>query len=111
MGILTWEDFSKVDIRVGTIIEAKPFPEARKPAYKLTIDFGAEIGIRKTSAQITKLYQAEELVGKQVTAVVNFPPKQIGSFMSECLLLGAIDGQDVTLLTLDKPIVNGLKIG
>lgn len=106
---LSWQDFEKVEIRVGTVIEAQDFPEARNPSYKLLIDFG-EIGLRKTSAQITELYNLEELVGKQVVAVVNFPPKQIANFMSECLVLGAVEGKRVTLLTPDQHVKNGLRI-
>lgn len=107
---LTWPDFEKVDIRTGTVIAAEPFPQARKPAYKLTIDFGA-LGTKRTSAQLTKLYQADELIGRQVVAVVNFPPKQIASFMSECLILGAIDDDGtVTLLQPDRLTVNGLRV-
>lgn len=110
--MLTWEEFEKTEMRVGTIIEAKEFPEARKPAYQLTIDFGAEIGIRKTSAQITKRYTTDVLVGRQVIAVVNFPKKQIGKFMSECLVLGAVgEGGDVILLAPDFKVENGLRIG
>ncbi|WP_313114481.1 tRNA-binding protein [Aequorivita sediminis] len=107
---LTWSDFEKVEMRVGTIIEANDFPEARNPSYQLIIDFGEEIGQRKTSAQITKRYHKDELIGKQVVAVVNFPKKQIANFMSECLVLGAVDGKNVTLLQTDKPVENGLRI-
>ncbi|MCG2431720.1 tRNA-binding protein [Aequorivita xiaoshiensis] len=107
---LTWTDFEKVEMRVGTIIEANDFPEARNPSYQLKIDFGEEIGKRKTSAQITKLYHKDELIGKQVVAVVNFPKKQIANFMSECLVLGAVEGKNVTLLQTDKPVKNGLRI-
>lgn len=107
---ISWNDFSKVDIRIGTVIHAETFLEAIKPAYKITIDFG-ELGIKKTSAQITKLYMPHEIVGKQVIAVVNFPPKQIANFISECLLLGAVNGKEVTLLTTDLPTLNGLRIG
>lgn len=107
---LSWTDFEKVEMRVGTIVEATDFPEARNPSYQLLIDFGIEIGQRKTSAQITLLYSKEELVGKQVIAVVNFPKKQIANFMSECLVLGAVEGKDVTLLQTDKPVENGLRI-
>lgn len=107
---LSWFDFQKVEMRVGTIIEAQPFPEARNPAYQLKIDFGDAIGIKKSSAQITDLYSLDELVGKQVVAVVNFPKKQIATFMSECLVLGAVNGKEVTLLQPDKPVANGLKI-
>lgn len=107
---ITWSDFEKVDIRTGTIVAAEPFPQARKPAYKLTIDFG-ELGTKRTSAQLTKLYDAGELVGRQVVAVVNFPPKQIAAFMSECLILGAVaaDGT-VTLLQTERSTENGLRI-
>lgn len=108
---LTWHDFEKVDIRVGTIVQAEVFAEAKKPAYKLHIDFGA-LGIKKTSAQITVLYSTEELIGKQVVAVVNFPPKQIANIQSECLILGALgDNKEITLLALDKGVENGLRIG
>lgn len=108
---LTWEEFSKVDMRVGTIIQAEIFKEVKNPAYKLVVDFGEEIGTKKTSAQITKLYNVEELIGKQVIAVINFPPKQIANFMSECLVMGAVEGKEVTLMTMDKPCKNGLRIG
>ena len=109
---LTWSEFEKTDMRVGTIIEVNDFPEARKPAYQLTIDFGAEIGIRKSSAQITKRYQKEDLVNRHIVAVVNFPRKQIGKFMSECLVLGAVGEEgDVILLAPDFKIQNGLRIG
>jgi len=107
---LSYEEFEKVEMRTGTIIRAEEFPEARKPAYKLTIDFG-ELGIKKSSAQITRRYRLEDLPGKQIVAVVNFPPKQIGKFMSECLLLGAIDAAgDVILLEPGTPVNNGLRI-
>ncbi|AWH86129.1 tRNA-binding protein [Flavobacterium album] len=110
--MLTWEEFERTEMRVGTILEANDFPEARKPAYQLTIDFGTEIGIRKSSAQITKRYTKQELVGKQIVAVVNFPKKQIGKFMSECLVLGAVGQEgDVILLSPDFKVENGLRIG
>ena len=110
--MLTWEEFEKTEMRVGTILETNDFPEARKPAYQLTIDFGSEIGIRKSSAQITKRYNKEDLVGRQVVAVVNFPKKQIGKFMSECLVLGAVGQEgDVVLLAPDFNVENGLRIG
>lgn len=108
---LSWEEFERVEMRVGTIIEVNDFPEARKPAYQLTIDFGALLGIRKSSAQITRRYTKEELVNRQIVAVVNFPKKQIGKFNSECLVLGAVGEQgDVVLLSLDFKIENGLRI-
>ncbi len=108
---LSWADFDKVEIRTGTIIQAEIFKEARKPAYKITIDFGS-LGTRRTSAQVAKLYTPETLIGKQVVAVVNFPPKQIGPFMSECLLLGAVaDDGTVTLLQTEQQTENGLRIG
>ena len=110
--MLTWEEFEKVEMRVGTIIEVHDFPEARKPAYQLTIDFGAAIGIRKSSAQITKRYQKEDLVNRQIIAVVNFPKKQIGKFMSECLVLGSVGADnDIVLLAPDFKVENGLRIG
>lgn len=111
MQLITWQDFTNVELRVGTIIEAQDFPEARNPAYRLRIDFGAEIGVKKSSAQITALYSKEELLGKQIIAVVNFPPKQIGPMMSECLVTGfhREDGA-VVLSTPDKPVPNGTKL-
>ncbi len=110
MNKLTWKEFEKVEMRVGTIIDALYFPEARNPSYKLTIDFGEELGIKKTSAQITVLYKKEDLIGKQVIAVVNFPKKQIANFMSECLVLGAVDGNEVNLLQPNFNTKNGLRI-
>lgn len=105
---ITYDDFLKVDIRVGTVIKAEPFPEARKPAIKLLIDFGDEIGVKKSSAQITENHSIETLVGSQVIAVVNFPPRQIGPFMSEVLTLGLPDANTkVMLLRPDKPVPNG----
>lgn len=109
--MLTWEDFEKTDMRIGTIIKVNDFPEARKPAYQLHIDFGTEIGIRKSSAQITKRYSKEDLLNRQIVAVVNFPKKQIGKFMSECLVLGAVgDNNDIVLLSPDFKVQNGLRI-
>ncbi|HLP64376.1 tRNA-binding protein [Flavobacterium sp.] len=107
---INWSDFEKVEMRVGTIIDVNDFPEARKPAYQLTIDFGKEIGIKKSSAQITKRYSKEDLLNKQIVAVVNFPKKQIGKFMSECLVLGSVKGDEVVLLTSDLKVENGLRI-
>jgi len=108
MAEITFDDFLKVDIRVGEVLRAEPYPEARKPAIKLWIDFGDEIGERKSSAQITAHYQPEQLVGKQVMAVVNFPPRQIGKFMSEVLVLGLPDPSgDIVLIGPDGPIANG----
>jgi tRNA-binding protein len=111
MSAITWSDFEKVEIRVGTVLRAEPFPEARKPAYKLWIDFGP-LGERRSSAQITDRYRPEELVGRQVVCVVNFPPKRIGPFMSEVLVLGAYaDGDTVVLLRPDQDVERGSRIG
>lgn len=104
--IITFEDFTKVDIRVGTIIEVKDFPEARHPAYQLIIDFG-DLGIKKSSAQITTLYKKEDLLHRQIIAVINFPKKQIAKFSSECLVLGAVNGKDVILLNPETKVKNG----
>lgn len=106
---ITFEDFSKVDLRVGTIIEVNDFPEARNPAYQLVIDFG-ELGIKKSSAQITTLYKKEDLLQKQIVAVVNFPRKQIAKFMSECLVVGAVNGKDVYLLNPEDKVKNGTSV-
>lgn len=108
MSTISFDDFHKVDIRVGTVIRAEPFPEARKPAIKLWVDFGGELGVKKSSAQITRHYQPDALIGRQVVAVVNFPPRQIGSFMSEILCLGLPDADgEVVLLAPDLPVPNG----
>lgn len=110
--LITWHDFEKVEMRVGTIIGVNDFPEAKKPAYQLTIDFGVELGIKKSSAQITKRYSKQDLLEKQIIAVVNFPKKQIGKFMSECLVLGSVgEENDIVLLTSDQRVENGLRIG
>lgn len=106
---ITFEDFARVDLRVGTIIEVNDFPKAHRPAYQLTIDFGA-LGIKKSSAQITSLYTKSELLNRQIVAVVNFPKKQIANFMSECLLLGAVDGKDVVLLNPEQHVDNGTSV-
>lgn len=111
MNTINWNQFSQIDMRVGTVIQVEHFPEAKKPAFKLTLDFGNEIGIKKTSAQLTKRYAPEQLLHKQVVAVVNFPPKQIANFMSECLILGAVDQEnDVVLLKPESNVKNGLRI-
>jgi tRNA-binding protein len=108
---ISWSEFEQVEFRVGTIISATDFPEAKKPAYKLSIDFGPSIGIKNSSAQVTKLYRPQELVGKQVLAVTNFPPKQIGPFMSEVLVTGLVlDEGKVVLVGPDMPVANGSKL-
>lgn len=111
MEYIDWSDFQKVDIRVGTIVDVEDFPEARRPAYKLKVDFGEELGVKKSSAQITDLYTKEELLGKQVLAVVNFSPKQIGPIMSECLVTGLYrpDGS-VVLSAVDMELPNGTRL-
>ena len=108
---ITWNDFEAIELRTGTITAVEDFPEARIPAYKLTIDFGKEVGERKSSAQITNLYSKEELIGKQIVGVVNFPPKQIGPFMSECLVTGFYSDKGVVLAVPDTQVDNGLKLG
>ena len=108
--MISWEDFEKVEMRTGTILEAEDFPEARNPSYKLKIDFG-ELGIKNSSAQLTKLYKKEELVGKQIIAVTNFPPKQIANLMSECLVLGVVlENKEVVLLQPERKTPNGKRI-
>jgi tRNA-binding protein len=108
---ITWNDFEKIDIRTGTILSAQPFPKARKPAYQLSIDFGP-LGVLRSSAQITRHYSADALVGRQIIAIVNFPPKQIANFFSECLVLGVYDeAGEVVLLQPDRSLNNGLQIG
>ena len=112
MDTIDWNDFAKVELRVGTVVEVEDFPEARKPAYILHVDFGEEIGLRKSSAQITEVYARDELVGRQVVGVVNFPPKQIGPIRSQCLVTGFYreDGA-VVLAVPDQPVPNGAKLG
>lgn len=109
---ITWSQFEAVELRVGTVVKAEEFPEARKPAYKLTVDFGPDIGSRRSSAQITEIYSADELVGRQVVGVVNFPPKQIGPMRSECLVAGFYreDGS-VVLAVPEREVPNGAKLG
>jgi tRNA-binding protein len=108
---IEWSDFEKIDIRVGTILEVNAFPKAKRPAWQLTVDFG-ELGIKKSSAQITDLYEQQELIGRQVLAVVNFPPKQIANFFSECLVLGVYtDKKEVVLVSPDRRVENGWKLG
>jgi tRNA-binding protein len=110
--LLSWNEFERVEMHVGTIVSINDFPEAKKPAYQLAIDFGSAIGVRKSSAQITKYYKKEDLLHRQVIAVVNFPKKQIGPFMSECLVLGAVERDGgVVLLHPDLKVENGLRIG
>jgi tRNA-binding protein len=109
--LIEWSDFEKIDIRVGTILEINDFPKAKRPAWQLTIDFG-ELGIKKSSAQITDLYEQQELIGRQVLAVVNFPPKQVANFFSECLVLGVYtDKKEVVLVGPDRRVENGWKLG
>ena len=109
--MINWDDFEKVENRVGTVLEVQDFPKAKNPAYQLRIDFGP-YGIKKSSAQITSLYSKEELIGKQVIAVINFPPKQIANFISECLVLGTIgENKEITLLVPERKVENGLRIG
>lgn len=108
---ISWTDFEKVDLRVGTIVEVHDFPEARKPAYRLLIDFGDELGLRKSSAQITRLYRKEDLLNRQIIAVVNFPRKQIGRFMSECLVTGFADERgDIVLAAVERGVPNGVRL-
>jgi len=112
MNTISWNDFEKIDIRVGTIIAVKDFPKARKPAYQLKIDFGSEIGIKNSSAQIVDLYTSEELLNRQIIAIVNFEPKQIANFISECLVMGVYSVENkVILLGAERKVENGLKIG
>jgi tRNA-binding protein len=111
MSEISWDDFAKVDLRIGTITAVEAFPEARRPAWKLSVDFGDEVGVKRASAQIIDLYSVEELVGKQVLGVVNFPRKQIGPFMSECLVTGFLTGDGAVVLAVpDKPVENGLRL-
>ena len=110
--MISWNDFEKIDIRAGTIVEVSDFPAARKASYKMLIDFGNEVGMKRSSAQITTLYTKDELLNRQIIAVVNFPPKKIADFSSECLVLGVYDeNKNVILLQPGKPVTNGMKIG
>ena len=112
MSVISWNDFEKVEIRCGTVIEVKDFPKARKPSYQFLIDFGAEIGVKRSSAQVTQYYKKEDLHNKQVIAVINFPPKQIADFFSECLVMGVYtDKKEVVLLQPERKVANGWKIG
>lgn len=111
MGEITFDDFMKVDIRVGRVIHAEPYPEARKPAIKMQVDFGGELGVKKSSAQVTAHYSPESLIGRQVMAVVNFPPRQIGKFMSEVLVLGLPDeNDDIVLIAPDRDVPEGVRL-
>ena len=110
--MIKWDDFEKIDMRAGTIIGVNDFPNARKPAYRLTIDFGEEIGLKRSSAQVTVHYKKEDLLNRMVIAVINFPPKQIADFISECLVLGVYDeNKDVILLQPERDVKNGMRIG
>lgn len=110
--MITWDDFEKIDMRAGTIIEVNDFPKARKPAFKLTIDFGEDLGLKRSSAQVKAHYSKEYLLNRKVIAVVNFPPKQIADFVSECLVLGVYDeNNDVILLQPERNVKNGMKVG
>jgi len=112
MSPISWSDFEKIDIRCGTIIDAKDFPKAKKPSYQFQVDFGPDLGIKRSSAQLTQYYKKEDLLNKQVIAVVNFPPKQIADFFSECLILGVYDENNhVILLQPERPVKNGQRIG
>ena len=111
MAEISWKDFEKIEIRVGTVVAVECFPEAKKPAYKIKIDFGADLGVRKSSAQITDIYDVYDLLGKQVVAVVNFPPKQIANFQSQCLVLGVVgDERGVVLLQPERKVENGTRV-